>query len=172
MTENGKKNGKRVDWDGWKGSEVEGVITEFLDKFEEGEVVEFDVETAFKILNTIYTDKEQIEKWRALMDKKPQYVLKDVLGGYIIQLATRKWQTRYVSADVEKGLIRIGKPVAEQKRRGRKKAEVSQVDEQKLETQTEQEPETQEEQGAEHPLANIEVELPEAVEIPDVEVNI
>lgn len=159
-------NGKKVNWDGWKGSDVEPVVEEFLRKFESGEVFEVDVETAFKILDVIHGNKEMIEKWRGMLQKKPQYVMKDVLGGYIVQIATRKWQTKFIEVDTEKGIIRIGKPVAENKRRGgrRKRAETEQ--------ETESNEQKTEQESQEHPLANVEVELPETVEIPDVEVNI
>ena len=170
MAENGKNGRKQVNWDGWKGSDVEPIVEDFLKKFEAGEVFEVDVETAFKILDTIHGNKEMIEKWREMMKTKPNYVMKDVLGGYIVQIATRKWQTKFIEVDTEKSRIRIGKPIAENKRKGgrRKRAETEQETENKQEV--EQESQEQEENAAEE-LANVEVELPETLELPDVEVS-
>jgi hypothetical protein len=97
---------------------------DLIQKFENGEEIVVDWDTALHLVEKVYERTGTFEHWMSLLSTRRQYVVHSCIGGVLTEIITGKPQFKYLTTEDNGGddiTFKIGKKIPEIKKGARKK---------------------------------------------------
>jgi len=114
-----KKTKERIKRDPERARKLAG---DLIRKFENGEDVVVDWDTALHLVQKVYEGTGTFEHWMSLLSTRRQYVVHACIGGVLTEIISGRPQFRYLITedDGNNVIFRIGKGIPEIKKKARK----------------------------------------------------